>query len=94
MDVIQKKYPSNDLYPFIQILQYKDSKIALLGTGGNSSQNYPSDIDFFSKITTTETPTNAYNYFMKMFWFILMLICFLKILKEQLRLLIKKNNMS
>jgi hypothetical protein len=61
MDVIEKKYPANKLYPYIQILKYKNDRIDLLGTGGNASQNYPSDIDFFCKITTDEKPEEAYR---------------------------------
>jgi hypothetical protein len=66
MDVIAKKYPDSSLYSYIEVLQYKGDPPQLLGTGGNASQNYPSDYDFFTKITTNETKQGAYAEFMRM----------------------------
>ena len=66
MDVIEKKYPTQKLYPYINILRFKDSPVDLLGTGGNASQLYPSDIDLFSKIVTNETAQSSYKEFIGM----------------------------
>ena len=66
MNIIEKKYPESELYPYISILKYKTNPIQLLGTGGNASQLYPSDIDFFTKISTNETPQSAFKTFSTM----------------------------
>ena len=66
MDVIEKKYPSMEIEKYVSLLKYKHDTISLLGTGGNASQNYPSDIDLFTKITTKETSEQAYSEFMDM----------------------------
>ena len=66
MDVLQKRYPPQIISPYINILKFKNSPAELLGTGGNESQNYPSDIDLFSKIITNETEQSSYNEFINM----------------------------
>jgi len=66
MDVIQKRYPPTLISPYINILKFKNSPAELLGTGGNESQNYPSDIDLFSKIVTDETAQSSYDEFNSM----------------------------
>jgi hypothetical protein len=66
MDVIAKRYPPTIISPYVNILKYKNSPLELLGTGGNESQNYPSDIDLFSKIVTNETAKSSYNEFSNM----------------------------
>ena len=50
MNVIEKKYPAQDIRPYVSLLQWNKSPIMLLRTGGNASQLFPSDIDLFSKI--------------------------------------------
>ena len=50
MDIIEKKFPEQKYLPFVNLLKWFRSPLALLGTGGNLSQLYPSDIDLFSKI--------------------------------------------
>jgi len=66
MDVLQKRYPPKIISPYVNILKYKNSPVELLGTGGNESQNYPSDIDLFSKIITNENAQSSYEEFNKM----------------------------
>ena len=66
MDVLEKKYPEQQVRPYIEILKYKNENIQLLGTGSARSQLYPSDIDLFTKITTEETPDDAYSEFLDM----------------------------
>lgn len=56
MNVLQKKYPSQDILQYVSILKYKDVPIQLLGSGGLESQNFPSDIDLFTKIPYNESP--------------------------------------
>lgn len=66
MNVLEKKYPEQQIRPYIEILKYKSDNIQLLGTGSARSQLYPSDIDLFSKITTDESPADAYTEFLNM----------------------------
>ena len=54
MNVLEKKYPSREIASIVELLQYDENPIQLLGTGGNASQNYPSDIDLFSKINNVD----------------------------------------
>ena len=61
MDVIEKKYPSAIITPYIEILKWGNNPLQLLGTGGNRSQLYPSDIDLFSKINDDVEPEEAYD---------------------------------
>ena len=61
MDVIEKKYPTTIIQPYLQLLKWDDNVLQLLGTGGNASQLYPSDIDLFCKIRHDVEPDDAYN---------------------------------
>jgi hypothetical protein len=66
MDVLQKKYPSQDIRKYVDILKYKNSPIMLLGSGGLEGQNYPSDIDLFTKISSAEDAKEAFTEIMNM----------------------------
>ena len=67
MDVIEKKYPAQKLSPYLKILKWNRNKLQLLGTGGNASQLYPSDIDLFCKIEDKKTTADyAYNKVIEM----------------------------
>jgi hypothetical protein len=55
MDIIEKKYPNQDIQPYLKILKWNKNVLQLLGTGGNASQLYPSDIDLFCKINEKNT---------------------------------------
>lgn len=50
MDIIEKAYPKQQIISVMNILQFNNNPIQLVGTGGLKSQLYPADYDFMSKI--------------------------------------------
>lgn len=50
MNIIEKRYIPQDLYPYVKVLQYDKSPIKLLGSAGLASQQYYSDYDMLSVV--------------------------------------------
>jgi hypothetical protein len=50
MDIIERKFPAQDIRVFVNLLKWDNNEMLLLGTGSSATQLYPSDIDLFSKI--------------------------------------------
>lgn len=67
MDVLEEKYLPRNTNFLYKLLQLGNNAVKLVGTGSMSSQYYPADYDFLSKIETKYTPTTLYNDFKKIF---------------------------
>jgi hypothetical protein len=66
MDILEKNYPSQTLVPIMELLQFKDCHIQLVGTGSLKSQLYPADYDFLCKVEQKyNKPDVAYDEFKK-----------------------------
>lgn len=67
MDVLEEKYLPRNTSFLYKLLQLGNNPVKLVGTGSMSSQYYPADYDFLSKIETKYTPSKLYNDFKKIF---------------------------
>ena len=54
MNITEKRYIPQDLYPFVKTLQYDKTPIKLLGSAGTASQRYYSDYDMFSSVSSND----------------------------------------
>lgn len=61
MDILEKSFPKNKIVDVMNILEFGDNPIELVGTGSMASQFYPADYDFLSKI---KIKYNRYNSFL------------------------------
>jgi len=51
MNITEKRYIPQDLYPYVKVLQYDKIPIKLLGSAGLASQRYYSDYDMLSVVS-------------------------------------------
>lgn len=61
MNILEKKFPQQDIIWAMKKLQFGDNELGLVGTSSLKSQLYAADYDFMSKIPTI--PDNAYDIF-------------------------------
>ena len=61
MDIIERKFPAQDIRVFVNLLKWDNNEMLLLGTGSSATQLYPSDIDLFSKIFNTYSSDAVYK---------------------------------
>lgn len=61
MDIIERKFPPQDIRVFVNLLKWDNNEMLLLGTGSSATQLYPSDIDLFSKISNTYSSDAVYK---------------------------------
>lgn len=63
MDVLDNSFPKNKIVDVMNILEFGDNPIQLVGTGSMASQFYPADYDFLSKIKNKYNSYNSYLMF-------------------------------
>lgn len=64
MDILEVKFPVQEILKIMKMLQFKDSNIKLVGTGALKSQLFPADYDFLSKVDQKyKNNITAYNEF-------------------------------
>jgi hypothetical protein len=64
MDILEKSYPKNNIVSIMNLMEYNNNPLELVGTGSMKSQYYPADYDFLSKIKNKLDPKNSYVEFM------------------------------
>jgi hypothetical protein len=61
MNILEKKFPQQDIIWAMKKLQFGDNELGLVGTSSLKSQLYAADYDFMTKIPTI--PSNVYDIF-------------------------------
>lgn len=61
MDIVAERIVSGDIVAIENKLRFKDEKIVVAGSASLASQQYPSDIDLFSKIDKPISAPKIYN---------------------------------
>jgi hypothetical protein len=63
MDILEESFPKNKIVDVMNILEFGNNPIQLVGTGSMASQFYPADYDFLSKIKIKYNRYNSYLLF-------------------------------